>query len=61
MKEITITLGSVKREIILLLKTIEFLKTIEKRFDDPINSYQYIVYNTIISLVQLYEQRNNEE
>jgi len=61
MKEITITLGSVKREMILLLKTMEFLKTIERRFDDPINSYQYIVHQALNLLVQIYEQRGNEE
>jgi hypothetical protein len=42
-QEITVVLGCVKREVVLLFKTIEFLKSIEQKFSEPLNTYQYFV------------------
>ena len=44
-RQITHLFGGLKREMILLIKTFEFLKTIEKKFGEPLNTYQYIVKN----------------
>lgn len=49
MRDITVVLGSVKREVILLLKIFEVLKSIEMRFHEPVNSYQYFVPRLIIT------------
>ena len=42
-QEITVVLGTIRRELLLLFKTIEFMKNLEQRFGDPINSYATIV------------------
>lgn len=65
-EEITLVLGSIKREIILLFKTFEFLKSIEQKCGETVNSYQYIVFLfdflnkiSIIIQVKVYENMVN--
>ena len=51
LSEITVTLAKIDREIVLLYKTIEFIRNLENKLGNPMNSYKKIV-NVFINYIK---------